>query len=158
MGVGKIALFGLAAVSALGIGVGAAEIHKRFFTSPPETSISERAAAAQIALTPTPANPDLVKLYNDMAESMSRDRQAVVREIRSHCAYRHPDSSGVAGACSRGQIGHYETIARIWDSRNTDKRGIVALCMDRNRTLHGFDWQSISWCYERLEVSRRQKT
>lgn len=161
MGVGRIALFGLAAVGALALGIGAAEVQQRFFNPAPEPSISERAAAAQsqTGAAPTAKQSDFLETAKEMFARLTVDRTEMVRSIRADCAFLHPDSSGVAGACSRDRIAKYEQIRKLYSQdRSNESLTAIAYCMDENRSLNGFDWTSVTWCYERNVVALRRKS
>ena len=153
-------MFGIAAVAAIVLGIGAAEVQQRFFTSIPGPSVSERAATAHAAPgdAPTAAQSDFLATAKEMFARLTAKRIETFRSIQADCEFLHPDSSDIAEACSRDRIAKYEQIRAIYNQdRSNESLMAIAFCMDENRTLNGFDWTSITWCYERNVVALRRK-
>jgi len=161
LGAGRIALFGMAAVGALALGIGAAEMQERFFSSSQEPSMSERAAAAQTSAPETAEQERTANLVREMNGAFRRSRNDIVKDIREDCLYRHPgrDNWSIRDACVRRQTSLLDKMKEMWGSTSVpNARAIVMICMDRSRTLHGFDWQDVSWCFERTAVEVRRGT
>lgn len=151
----RLGLFVLAAVCAVAIGVGAAEVQSRMTSKP---SIAERAAATN-ALSAPAAPTKLTAMTEEMVAAIRRSRNDVVEDIRADCKYRFPgaNDSGVRGACVDRQRGLFDQMRNLFDTAD-DKlaRGAIIYCMNENRSLNGFDWQDVSWCYERNLVAARK--
>ena len=101
----------------------------------------------------------MAKLVREMNDAFQRNRNEIMKDILEDCRFRHPgsDNWGVRDACVRRQRSVLDKIKEISASDSVpDARAIIFLCMDRSRTLHGFDWQDVSWCFERTVVEVRQ--
>jgi hypothetical protein len=151
----KAVLFGLAAIGALAVGIGAAEVQSRLL---PKQSIAERAAAANALSAPTTPSASS-QMVEEMVSAIRRPRNDVIESIRADCKYRFPgaNDSGVRGACVDRQRGLFDQMRNLFDTAD-DKlaRGAIIYCMNENRSLNGFDWQDVSWCYERNLVAMKK--
>jgi hypothetical protein len=112
-----------------------------------------RVLIALLALT-VPAVADVDALHAELSPVMHGSRTPVLEAIRADCRFRHPDSASVYDACVERQAALFNSVRDEWQSRRIEKaRGIVMFCMDQSRSLNGFDWQEVSWCFERTVVS-----
>lgn len=157
MGARRIALFGLAAIGAIAAGIGIAEMQRRLSASVPAVSASANEA-------PLPASSDNSRMalkVKELRAAFLRSRTEIVREIREDCAFQHPgeNSRGVRVACIDRQRSILDKMKDIWTANTIpNAKGIIVVCMDQSRSLNGFDWQNVSWCFERTAVAARRGT
>lgn len=155
MGLGRTAVFGLASIGALAIGVGAAAVQKWMAH---KSTIAEQAAATNALATPA-APAESSQVVDEMVSAIRRPRNEVVESILADCKYHFPGTTekGVRDVCVDKQRGMFDQMRNLFDTAD-DKlaRGAIIYCMNENRSLNGFDWQDVSWCYERAVVAVRK--
>src|SRR5690606_30872073 len=101
---------------------------------------------------------DASQIASEMVAVLRAPRAEIMGQIKSDCAFRHPDSREIQGSCEWRQQSLYDTIVAQWKARSTaNTAGIIVWCMNENRSLHGFDWQHVSWCFERMTVEMRSR-
>lgn len=144
----KLGLFALAAVGAAAIGMGAAEVQSRWSPKEPvdENATTTSAASAEKSSL----------MVEEMIGAIRQPRDEIVDDIRADCKYRFPGPNdwSVRDACVERQRALFDQIRNIFDT-TSDRLAVatVVYCMDENRSLNGFDWQDVSWCYERNLVA-----
>ncbi len=139
--------FAILAVAALGVGVTTAEIQSRI----KDTKSQPQGALATFARSPA-------QISKEMVDAISKPRDAVIDSIRADCKYRHPapDDWNVRDSCVVQQRSLYDQMYNLFATANDDLGpGVIIFCMDQNKSLNGFDWQTVSWCYERNLVAMK---
>lgn len=112
-------------------------------------------AATQIASAQSTPNQETIEeIVALLIQPM--DRKATVDELHADCIYRFPRGGSVVDVCIQENLATIETIRKEMDRpRHELVPGIIVVCMDSNRSLNGFDWRSVSHCYERMMVAMR---
>lgn len=88
-------------------------------------------------------------------KAIEGSEELIGRAIDEDCEFRyHPHIRRMEQCAVDRKFYHYR-MRRIFRESDLDNRIIIAMCMDRNKSLNDYEWDRVQRCYERLAAGLR---